>query len=276
MKKINIDTLAIKQMVANFLVPLISLGLVTAIGFLVLYPTISNRPMYEEKLEASRALDEQLLTKLEKLNYLVDYKSAVDENNSLLSDVLAQKPLVPELLTQLDIIAKEAGLGVEKLSYSFGAGKDTAEGTLTDINVNMGIIGTYDQLVAFFRALEKAGRLVNVDNYRYTLTEDNALSINLTFSSPYVDVKTDAVTDDPIAFDISDTKFVSLMSSLKEFKVYRISVDDYIEVPATPEIPTQQGEQPLDAPAEVGVLQQPGGAEAPAQVPVVPTEEPLN
>lgn len=257
MKKIDIDTLKIKRFLANFIIPIASLLLALLLSLFYILPSRNKLPQLKQEVSVAGDLKNQLEEKNLKLTSLLDFKSVIDENNQLTSEVLAPEPLVPQLLTQIDIIASEAGLNVEKLSYSTGTSFDTVSAQTTEeipnaqydiVVVSLGVSGTYDQLVAFLKTVENAGRFIGVGNVRFSYSSENAniVSAQIMLGSPYVSVQTTAVTDDPINFDISSSDFQNLVSKLKELRIYTISIDEVIDISDIPETITPE-EQPVPA-----------------------------
>ena len=117
-KDIKSDLNALKNALVNFVVPIISLGITVILFVSVIYPSYKEIPTLKDDLQRKESLSTQLETKLKNLKRLVDFKSAVDEDEKLISDTLVSEPQVPQLLTQIDIIARENGLTLNKLSYS--------------------------------------------------------------------------------------------------------------------------------------------------------------
>lgn len=246
MKKPDIDTLKVKKFLANFIIPLASLILVLVLSLFYILPSHKKVPVLEQEVTSASNLKNQLEEKNSKLATLIDFKSVIDENNMLTSEVLAAEPLVPQLLTQIDIIAKESGLSVDKLSYSTGATFDAGQPQNPEeipnaqydvVVVSLGVSGTYDQLVSFLKTTENAGRFIDVGNVRFSYNAENAnlVSAQIMLGSPYVSVKTEAVTDDPIEFDISSSDFQDLISKLKDLRIYTISIDEVIDISNIPQ-----------------------------------------
>jgi Tfp pilus assembly protein PilO len=231
------DMSKLKGILVNFLVPLICVGIAFALFMLVIYPSINSIPTLTSDLDQKIALDNQLQTKLANLKKLVDFKKAVDENSALVSNVLVSETMVPELMTQIDLIAKESGIAVTTLSNSISTNAASTsgsgpKGTTDTVVVSMAATGTYDQLVAFFEALENSGRIVMVDNFRFSIDNSNAsnITVSVSLSSPYLFVQSNAVTDDPIDLDISSREFTNLMAKLKTLRIYKPTLDQITNV----------------------------------------------
>lgn len=262
---VSINKYAIKDFTMNFIVPLIALGLSAVMGFVIIYPSMKSLPTLKAEVEGKQALEAQLSSKLANLSNLSEFKSVVDENSMLVQKVLADEPLVPQLLTQIDQIAKESGLDVTKLSYSFSETKGSvADTTIVQpayktVDVALGASGNFDQVAVFLENMEKAARLVNVESFRYSVDQKESYKLDVSFSlaSPYLKVESSAVTDDPVDLSLSDANFVQFINTIRELKYYDISAEninnEVVELAepseSTPsEKPT---EEPADAPIPV-------------------------
>jgi len=263
---VKIDTSALKDTVMNFIVPLICFGVSAALVFLVIYPSIQKLPQLKSDLQAKQALSAQLETKVATLNKLTDFKSVLEEDLSLMDRVLVSEDNVPYLLNQIDNISRNVGFNLNKLNYGLGGGtEDTAGNPSTDyIAVNLGVTGTYEQMISFLKNMEKAARLVNVSNYRYAVAgsdiSDTSLGMSFLLYSPYLKVNSAATTDDPINLDISDPTFVSILNYLKSFTFYENMPP--ASVVTAEEKPIEEIEAPVEEPAQ---------PEVPAVVETTPT-----
>lgn len=239
--KLNIDKVAIKSFLLNFLVPLICIGVTAALGFFVFYPSFQSYKPLKKEVADKQLLSTQLATKLTNLENLKEFKAVVDQNSALVQSVLVGEAMVPQLLTQIDQVARESGLTVTNLNYSFSAPAALPAQQVTEpgivpllekpyktVDVSLGTDGNYDQLVTFLANTENSARLVNVDTFRYTTSEkDSATVLNVSFSlkSPYMTVESKAVTDDPINLSLSDKQFVDTINKIKGLKFYNISLE---------------------------------------------------
>src|SRR3989344_3962979 len=188
---------AIKLFFLNFLIPIISLAVTGALFIFVVYPSLIKLPIIAKEVESKVKLKDQLDIKLKNLNKILDFKSVVDEDSSLVSQAVSSTTDAPQLLTQIDMIAKDSGLKVQRLSYSFGEGVPSVdekgqERTGDVVIVNLGAQGTYVQVVNF------AKKFVN----------------------------STAVTDDPVNLDISKEDFVNMINKIKSLKYYNILIEN--------------------------------------------------
>ena len=233
---LNINTGLIRDAIVNFIVPIVSLGVSVLLFVIIIRPSFSSAPKLRSELELKKVLQGTLTKKLGALEKLVDYKSVVDENSKLVNRVLVSEELVPQLLNQVHEIAKDSGLEVTRLAYSYG---ETAGGTLSSgteekkpqlgykvVYVSLGTYGSVDQLVSFLESCEKAARFISVENVRYATSEKEGqptLSMSFSLSSPYIFVQSNAVTDDPVTLDIASPDFVSFINKLKTLKYYEVA-----------------------------------------------------
>lgn len=237
MGKINIDTYKIKGIILNYIVPIVSIASVALVFLLVIRPSIKSIPDLSSKLEAESGREKKLQEKLQNLSKMYDFRNVVEENADLLSKVLPEKSAVPELLAQIDIIAKESGLQVTKLSSSFGEGKMADDKTsYSTVLVNLGVEGNYNQLQTFLKNIENAARMVDVSALRFSsqgIEKEGSYSATFVILSPYMFVESSAVTEDPIQIDITSNDFVSAINGFKKLKFYDIGPEQIIEVEET-------------------------------------------
>ncbi|RJR27392.1 hypothetical protein C4561_02470 [candidate division WWE3 bacterium] len=273
---VNIDTSRIRNAFVNFLVPIVCLTISAILFFLIIYPSVSRVPQLQSDLESKRALRDTLAAKKENIYKLVDFKSVVDENSLLVDRALPSEEFVPALLDQVDTIARNSGLDVTKLSYTFGEvpSEEEQSGSYNIVVISLGAEGTYEQMVTFMKSAETAARLINVANFRFAeIGDNNTLSLNFSVYSPYLMVQSSAITDDPVTLDIASDNFISFINRVKNLRYYDysniedVNVDDLPIVPFEPEVeestPSEEGEE------VVSVFGDESGEE-------VPVEEPAN
>ncbi len=227
----------LKQTIANFIIPLVALVLSLGLLGLYIYPSLSDIPLLNSELKDRADLSQQLVNKVEKLNNLLDFKQNVDDSNVLVSKALSNEPLVPQLLTQIDQIARESGLAITRMSYALN---DTGEvdpkiGNYQVVAVNISVAGNYNQVVTFLTNLEDSSRVINVATVRFTVDEElGTVDTNMVLISPYVEVSAQANTDEPITFDITADDFQQMMERLKNLRHYDITVENFIDITDLP------------------------------------------
>jgi len=217
----GIDIIRAKSFALNFIVPIVSFGVSLILILTIIVPSWSKLPELKVELSTKQNLQNTLNRKLSDLERLLDFRSIVDEDSTLIDNVLVSEEMVPELLSEVDHIAKQASLEVTRLSYSLSQAGSGSLG-YPAVDISLGVLGTYDQLTNFLRLTENAARLVDVSTYRYSIgTQDvNLLSINLVLRSPYLYVNSSAVTDDPIDLDITSSDFIDFIAKLKSLEYY--------------------------------------------------------
>ncbi len=227
---VGLETDKIKNLILNFLVPIISVGLSILLFFVVIYPGIKQVPELEKNLTTQKLLRDQLNDKNEKLHRFVDFQAVLDENSALVNQVIPDEQNVPGLLDQLNEISEESGMELTKLSYSVADTSLRDEDTVTPYSavlVSLGAEGTYNQMVTFMESVEKASRAVNISNFRFSETSDDAERLSITFilNAPYLKVESTAVTDEAIALDIASNDFISFINKVKGLRYFEQSGD---------------------------------------------------
>lgn len=227
LKKINFKMFNFSGIISffmNFLVPLVCLVGIGGLVLLVFLPSYREIPQLEADLLQKQKLSKQLDDKVDSLNELVDFKPLIEEYSQNVNRALVSEPLIPELLGQVDMMVREAGLEVGQLSYS----KRSSSGTSYDI-VGVALTGTGDgpALLRFMESTEKASRLIVVDDFRYTGGEKGeSLNVSFSIGSPYLNVESDAVTDDPVPFTLTDPEFKEVIDKVNELNFYAVAAED--------------------------------------------------
>jgi len=258
-KDMSVNMIMFKEAIINYIVPIVCLASSILIGVLVLMPSYNSIPQLSADLDEKTMLEITLRNKLSNMNRLLDFKGIVEENSELVNKVLVSEELVPGLLTQIDKLARQSGLSVNRLNYGLGSsssgdGKNKAE--YNTVTVNLGTTGSFAQLKTFMESVENAARLVIVDNFRYSISnrdEGNEIAVNFVLISPYLYVESSAVTDGPIDLDIADEDFQILINKIKGMKYYNpYEIDTSIPlIEASEEEESEEGEEVLEGtPAE--------------------------
>lgn len=277
-KSMSLNMQVLRDTLLNYIVPLISVSAAVLIGVFVLYPSYKELPELQMELEQQTKLETVLSNKLNNLNRLVDFEGIVEENSDLVNKVLVSEGLVPGLLTQIDRIARDSGLTVNRLNYGLrsttptAVGEEQISGEYSVVTVNMDAVGSFAQLKTFMDSIENAARIVLVDNFRYSLNtsgDETRIGVSFVLESPYLFVESNAITDDPVDLDISDPEFLNLINKIKSLKYY----DPYeidLSVPVE-EAPAESEEPPAEGEAAPTPDEQPT-EEAPTQE-TVPEDE---
>ncbi|MEK7595834.1 MAG: type 4a pilus biogenesis protein PilO [Patescibacteria group bacterium] len=198
--------------------------------FFVLYPKYKELPQKRDDIVKLKQKADALEGKIKKLNDLVDFKDVLQENSDLLDAAMPSQAEVPILLTQVQLIATEAGLNIKNLSYSSSSDSGEKSG---EVNVLLSADGNFNQVTAFISSVEKAARLIDISTIRLTAIEENKtdelatgkLEISLGLKSPYFFVESKATTEDAITIDLNNSDFAAFMNRLKELRIYKTTVD---------------------------------------------------
>lgn len=256
----------VRDVVLNFLIPLVAITLTALLGILYIRPSIKELPEKKEELQLKITTRDTLSKKVSNLNRLKDYQSILDENLEIVNKVLVPEPEAPRLLDQASQMAERAGMTLDKLSYSYSS-KGKSGGSFDMITVSMGVSSSYEQFVTFMEIVENAARYVSVPDFRYSVSdrsgEEGNLSSNFSLNSPYLFVQSTAVTDDPVNIDVTGAEFISFMDVLRGLDYYDF-INPNIEAPVEEpvETPAEPVEEPTEAPAEP---EEPAPSESPTE-----------
>ncbi|HLD51186.1 hypothetical protein A3K34_01295 [candidate division WWE3 bacterium RIFOXYC1_FULL_40_10] len=229
----SVDASPLVSTLLNFVVPLICLVLILTMGVFVIYPSYKSWKPLKEEISTNESMKVQLETKVAKLKKLVDFKTAVLENSALVDKVLVSESSAPLFLDEITQIAQSSGFDISRFGSSkprdvvvpptAGAAAVPAA-PYEEITATLGASASYNQVVVFLEELERAARVLDVNDVRFsnssTGTKSESGQVDLSISGPYISVTSTAVTDEPIEFDIASRDFIDLISMIKSLRYY--------------------------------------------------------
>lgn len=172
----------------------------------------------------------------EKLSEILSEVKMVEGNLEVVQQALPVEDAVPSLITQLEKVAKQSGVGVQHLG--FGEGKSAAkegeeetessEGVKT-ISLTAVVDGSYGALQTFFRNLETTSRVVNVTNFRFSPAqreEEVSLSITLGLEAFYLASAKGFSAEAPLTLDTGSKEYIDLIRKVKALRVYHSEISE--------------------------------------------------
>lgn len=133
-----------------------------AVGFYFMFyqPQLERHTSLIEKRDAAAV---QLRKNQKIAGNLAVYKAEYEKMQVKLENALAELPLereIPKLLTRVGDLAKEKGLEVLRFKPS----GEVTKGFYAEVPVELKLSGSYHQAGAFFDAVSKMKRIVNIQN----------------------------------------------------------------------------------------------------------------
>jgi len=181
---------------------------------------------YESDLVAARQ-------KSEKLSEILSEVKTVEGNLKVVRQALPVEDDVPTLITQLEQVAKQSGVGVQHLGFGEGKdaaeeGEEEAEGVKT-ISLTAVVDGSYSALQTFLRNLENTSRVITVTNFRFSPAqkkeeEESVLSVTLGLEAFYLGDVEGVLAEVPLILDTSSKEYIDLIRKVKALRVYRSEV----------------------------------------------------
>ncbi|KKS31797.1 hypothetical protein A2380_01780 [candidate division WWE3 bacterium RIFOXYB1_FULL_43_24] len=264
-KDINIGV--IKDVILDFVFPIIGLGVTAVLFFAYIKPTYAKVTELKAQLVTQTAVLDVLNKKSVALSKMKDFNTVLQENADLVEKLYVSESNVPQLLDQIHQIATNAGMAVDRLNYSYtgatGVNPDATSDQRKDdisgvVNIAATVTGSHEQMVVFMQEIEKAARIAYVTTFRFgqssAAEQEGLLNVNVNIDSPYMYVQSIAVTDDPITLDITSPDFVAFMNSVKDYKYYEFLNPDIVNNEEVEE--TEESVVPAEVPAEQAPVEQ--------------------
>ncbi len=217
-----------------FLVGAVFLGL-AVFRFLSIPSKQQRVTVVENDLVAARQ-------KSEKLSEILSEAKTIESNLGVVQQALPAEDDVPALITQLEQVAKQSGVGVQHLGFGEGvrpsSEAEEAEppsakasgGEIKTISLTAVVDGSYSALQTFLRNLEDTSRVVNVTNFRFSPAqkkeEGAALSVTLGLEAFYLAAAESVPANTPLTLDTASKDYIELIKEIKALRVYKSEVTE--------------------------------------------------
>ena len=267
-KEINIS--AIKDIIVDFVFPIIGLAVTVLLFFVYIKPTYIKVNELKTQFTSQTAVLGVLNTKATALSKMKDFNTVLQENADLVEKLYVSESNVPQLLDQIHQIATNAGMSVDRLNYSYSGATGAAADAISDqrkedisgvVNVAATVTGSYEQMVVFMQEIEKSARIAYVTTFRFgedsSTQQTGLVNVNVNVDSPYMYVQSVAVTDDPITLDITSPAFVAFINSIKDYRYYEFLNPDIAESEV---VETTETSVPAAEAVEQVPVEQPAGS----------------
>jgi len=184
-----------------------------------------------------------LRQKNERLSEILSQTRTVESNLEVLQTALPVNDEVPALIMQLEKIAKQSGMSVQHLGFgqSGGSTKPSSDSDVTSeesrggvetISLTVVIDGSYPSLQTFFRNLERASRVINVTNFRFSSAQKkggeegggSGLSVTLGAEAFYLAEIKEVTINTPLTLDTTSKDYTELVRKVKALRVYKSGV----------------------------------------------------
>ncbi len=143
------------------LIVLLIMGLLVAGFYFLIY---QGQMEEHNRLQSKRDSARITLQKNQKIaNNLAVYRAEYEKMQVKLDEALGELPLkkeIPSLLTNIGDLAKEKGLEILR----FKPTGETVKGFYAEVPVALKLTGSYHQAAAFFDAVSRMERIVNIQN----------------------------------------------------------------------------------------------------------------
>ena len=223
---INFDGKKILATLTELVIPLVCI--LVSVGF-ILFLIVPGVGTIKNRREVKARKEEELERLREKSRKLDTFSSQIrdlEKNLSLATKALPDEDKIPELMTQLQIMAAESGVSVSSLQYSGGSRKGKGEEKgVENVQLKMGVEGEYQGIKRLFELIEEASRVVLLDQFSLLARRESSMSANLMLSSFYLAPPDRVEVEAPISLSLSAPDFQAVMRRIEALKVYETEVD---------------------------------------------------
>ena len=216
-------TLSLRKSLAELIIPLACLCGAGLLIFLVIVPGIKNIQEGREKVEER----EELLAKLEQKNSVLSkYASQINDLDTdllLVRNAVPREEKIPELMTQIQDMAREASVSISGLQY--GGSKSGKEDEVKSVQLQLSVEGEYSQIEELFKLFENSSRIVVLNQFGLRNQHEASTSANLGLSSFYLKAPDKTKIEEPIEEDFTSDPFKKIIEKIEDLKLYEVKVE---------------------------------------------------
>jgi len=195
------------------------LALLTSFALVVLVaiPKVSGFSDLKNERASEEARYQKLQDKHEKLSGLLEARAVLDRDLELFNHAVPSESAVPILMTQVEKIATESGTLVKVLQFGKGGQipSDQKKEASQTLSLKASLEGGYDELLDFLTSLERASRVITVEDLRFSKSVGEAgskkdLVTALGLEAYYVETEPKIVTEAPLTFSLEDESYLAI------------------------------------------------------------------
>jgi len=135
-------------------------------------------------------------------------------------------------MTQVEKIATESGTLVKVLQFGKGGQipSDQKKEASQTLSLKASLEGGYDELLDFLTSLERASRVITVEDLRFSKSVGEAgskkdLVTALGLEAYYVETEPKIVTEAPLTFSLEDESYLAIKDEVAALRIYKTKVD---------------------------------------------------
>ena len=163
-------------MIKNIIIIILILGFVAVVVFLDV-PRVQSVLNLKKDINIQKQIfieTQELASKIENLTKSSqENKESVEKTNYILPD----SEDIPNLIVQLEALAFEQGLILEKIEFTLIKQESENIKDYQTLSVNMRLIGSYPALKNFLKAAEENMRLMDISSINFSTPSEESLQI---------------------------------------------------------------------------------------------------
>lgn len=207
--------------VKGFLILIINVGVSTALLFFIGVPQYNRYKTLKEDITRQEQEIAKVSAHLQYLQDLVNLQNRLQENVQVSKQAITEKDDTPYLQNQLLQMAEISNVEVKSLSLS-GITDPKDESSAGTVKSQMGISGSYGNVMVFFDRLESSRRLITVESFsvsnKGTTFGLGQFDLNLTLGGYFMpDVDASDVTIEQI---VAKPRLENVINHLEAFDYY--------------------------------------------------------
>lgn len=203
-----------------YIIPVVSILIVLAIGLLVIQPKINEIMELSEKTETERSNNTKLTAKRDAMVSLSANEQEIIAKLNSVRVGLPDEKNITQYLLELDKLSQASNISIRSVQVTPGIlveKKPTIGQAADELTLNIAVDGNFESIKTFLQRAFKAKRLINTDNITISINSETDGSVNATgiFNIYYKkrpQIPTDFMAEVPVLTDADNKLFTELES----------------------------------------------------------------
>lgn len=168
------------QMQKFYIIPVLSILIVLAIGVLVIQPKVVEISDIMSKQESEKSRNQQLLQKRDQVLKLREQELEITAQQAELVNALPAYKNVTQFLLELDRLAQASNISIESVQAAPGIlveKRPTIGQAAEELTLNISIEGNFEAIKTFLQRVYKAKRLINATSLSIAINSETDNSV---------------------------------------------------------------------------------------------------
>ena len=164
-----------------YIIPVLSILIVIAIGLFIVQPKISEISDLSQKITTEKEKNTKLTAKRDALTRLRDNKEEITAKGAAVRVALPSEKNITQYLLELDNLAQASNIVIRSVQVTPGTlieEKPTITQAADELVLNIAIEGSFESIKTFFERVSQAKRLINAQSLNIAINSETSGTVS--------------------------------------------------------------------------------------------------